>query len=192
MSAAVGDDLSSDFLFSKKLEEVVFRSNCLCIEREMEKTAEKNVNLKLFRKCKSAHECKTGVLCVCVLICAKVYKCTNCVSACVCYRKQSQCCWRLHKGAFEWLGSGKFVADVGERISTQVEWPFTAKATGVQSRVGRRTGDRSQETHTHTHIQAHTNTHLLGELQSARRELCTALNSRQDLFFEPLWLLNWK
>lgn len=84
MSAAVGDDLSSDFLFSKKLEEVVFRSNCLCIEREMEKTAEKNVNLKLFRKCKSAHECKTGVLCVCVLICAKVYKCTNCVSACVC------------------------------------------------------------------------------------------------------------
>lgn len=92
MSAAVGDDLSSDFLFSKKLEEVVFRSNCLCIEREMEKTAEKNVNLKLFRKCKSAHECKTGVLCVCVLICAKVYKCTNCVSACVCYRKQSQCC----------------------------------------------------------------------------------------------------
>lgn len=41
MSAAVGDDLSSDFLFSKKLEEVVFGSNCLCIEREMEKTAEK-------------------------------------------------------------------------------------------------------------------------------------------------------
>lgn len=64
----------------------------------------------------------------------------------------------LHKGAFEWLGSGKFVADVGERISTQVEWPFTAKATGVQSRVGRRTGDRSQETHTHTfkHTQTHT------------------------------------
>lgn len=94
------------------------------------------------------------------------------VATVVCVRlngKQSLSCWRLHKGAFEWLGSGKFIADVRERISTQVEWPFTAKATGAQSRGGRRTADRSQDTHT------------LGALQSARRQLCTAPNKSISL-----------
>lgn len=50
---------------------------------------------------------------------------------------------------------GKFVADVKERISTQVEWPCSVKATGVQSRGGRRMADGSQRTH--TNAQTHTN-----------------------------------
>ncbi len=102
-------------------------------------------------------------MCVCVFMCVCMCMCVQGVhvyQVCMCLnRKQSQGCWRLHKGAFEWLGSGKFIADVRERISTQVEWPFTAKATGVQSRGGRRTADRSQERHTQIHLHTHTHTH---------------------------------
>lgn len=119
---------------------------------------------KSFFKCVLKHKHSVNVY---VYVFIKAFVCV-CVPSAP-HRKQAEGCWRLHKGAFEWLHSGKICSRC-EGKNIHPGW-VALLCEGDRSPIqGRQTDGRREPEDTHKR----TNTH-----QSANREVWKAPSRKQ-------------